>query len=235
MSIDLKAPEFLDSILVEDVTDANEKLETAFDLLIAGYRALSSIEIDSQEIRTTVCCDPYHRYGLSRTLLLTALNPETCAIEPFGTMRITPASAATLRYALPPLEAMELMAPEEGWNCFRFDGFDVMKTVEGGRIAISASCRTPANRERQLPLLVLNRLIRVGFEIGTRDFGKTQYWGILPSYMIRRFEAAGIHVIPAPGVHLQPERHELFQRYDRYWLKSDPCFCKVIVNNTLPQ
>jgi hypothetical protein len=124
---------------------------------------------------------------------------------------------------------MELMAPIEGWGGFRFQGFKIEEVVEGGRIALGASCRTPANKERNLPGLVLYRLIRAGFQLAVRDFGKTQYWGILPSYMIKRFEAVGIDVIPAPEVRPRQDKAEFFQKYDRYWLKNRPCFCKVVV------
>jgi len=229
MRIDFTNRELLDSFSLKDVTEVPDSLASAFDLLSAGYRALSSNAIDSHELDETLCHDAYHLNGLSRTLLLTGFNPETHAAEPLGTLRITPASATALKYGLPPLEAIGLMAPSEGWNCFRFQGFDTWQTVEGGRIALSASCRTPANKERNLPGLVLYNLISTGFQIAARDFGKTQYWGILPSYMIKRFEAVGVRVIPAPQVHPRHDKKEFFQKYDRYWLKNDPFFCKVIL------
>ena len=229
MTIDCTTREIAGSFSVEDVTEIPARLATAFDLLIAGYRALSSTDIDVREVYETVCHDAYQRNGLSRTLLLTGLNPDANAAEPLGTLRITPASATALKHGLPPLEVMELMSPMEGWNSFRFQGFETGQIVEGGRIALGASCRTPANKERNLPGLVLYSLISAGFQIASRDFGKTQYWGILPAYMIKRFEAVGIRVIPAPLVQLRREKGEFFQKYDRYWLKNSPCFCKVIV------
>ena len=149
--------------------------------------------------------------------------------EPLGTLRITPASADVVKHGLPPLESMELMVPTEGWDGFRFQGFKIEEIVEGGRIALGASCRTPANKERNLPGLVLNRLASAGFQLAVRDFGKTQLWGILPLYMTKRLKVVGIDVIAAPNVLPRQDKAELFQKYDRYWLKNNPRFCKVIV------
>jgi hypothetical protein len=220
----------IESLSLRDVTTDPNGLSVAFDIAAEGYSALSSATLSPREVREEVCNDLYHRSGIARTLLLTGLNPQTARIEPLGTVRITLGSDRTEELGLPPLEAMGLMAPDTGWENFHFQGFDVDHVVEGGRIAVARACRTEQAKRAGVVNLLIRALVEGGYRIAASRFGKSQYWGILPHYVVTRFRAAGIGVIPAPGVSLRLLGNaQLFHRYDHYWLRSNPCFCKVIV------
>jgi hypothetical protein len=218
------------SFLVEDVTDNPAQLRIAFDLVAAGYAQLASTPLDPQEIREELCADRYHRHGLARTLLLTGANPNTGTVEPLGTLRIVLGYARTTTLGMPPLEAMALLTPEAGWQDFTFAGFDVDKVVEGGRTAVAPACRTGLAKAMGVPLRVLHTLYQEGFRLALHTYDKPQYWGILPSYVVTRVEALGITLIPTPRLTLNhQENAELFRKYDRYWLQSNPWFYKVLV------
>jgi hypothetical protein len=220
--------EIIKSFRLEDVTDNPEGLRIAFDIVVQAYSTMSTTPLDPRTVHATVCEDIYHRNGLARTLLLTGLYPEGSKRNPLGTVRIVP-----LRHSggdFPPLEAMSLMAPSEGWQHFRFLDFDLDRVLEGARIVVDPMCWTAAARRVGLTGLALRALTEGGIRIAAQRYGKSQCWGILPNYMITRMEAAGMQVIPAPQVSCRFEENaELFRTYDRYWLYSNPRFCRIIV------
>src|SRR5262245_48468268 len=210
--------EIIRSFLVEDVTHDPERLKWAFDLIVQGYLPLSSKPLTPWEVNEDVCNDHYHRHGIARTLVLTGCHPETGEREPMGTVRVTMGSTQTYDLGLPPLEAMNLMSPKDGWDSFRFEGFNVDQIAEGGRIAVSATCRLGISKDIGLPAIVLRALFEMGFRFAIENYGKSQYWGILPSYVIKRVESLGVRVIPAPGRSYRTrEIAEMFQNYDVYW------------------
>jgi hypothetical protein len=213
-----------------DATERPKELAWAFDLVVQGYLPLASRTLDPWDVRQDVCDDAYHRHGIARTLVLTGSHPETGERELLGTIRITMGSTATARLCLPPLEAMGLMAPSGGWENFHFEGFDVDQVAEGGRTAVSPTCRIGKSREIGLAPVVLRTLFEEAFRFAAQHYGKTQYWGILPYYVIERVEALGIHVIRAPEMSYRMEENaDIFNKYDRYWLQSRPAFCKVVL------
>jgi len=217
------------SFVLEDATENSRLLTWAFDLVVQGYLSLSSQVLDPEEVRQDVCDDAYHRGGVARTLVLTGCHPETGDREPLGTVRVT-TGAPNNDLGLPPLETMGLMAPPEGWQNFHFEGFDAARVAEGGRLAVSPTCRIGKSREIGLTPIVLKALVEGGFRYAAERYGKTQYWGVLPYYVIERFVALGFRVIPAPGVTCRlRENARIFSRYDRYWQQSRPIFCKVVL------
>src|SRR5262245_5274668 len=226
----ISTAETVDSFVIEDVSDDAARLTWAFDLIVQGYLPLSSQTLDPWEVREDVCDDAYHRHGLARTLVLTGRHPETGEAEPLGTVRVTMGSKATTALGVPPLEAMGLMAPAGGWENFHFQGVEIDHIAEGGRVAVSPTCRIGPSRALGLPGIVLRTLFERGFRFAVEHYGKTQYWGILPSYVIKRVEALGIRVIPAPAMAYRSEEiGHILSKYDRYWLHSNPTFCRVIV------
>jgi hypothetical protein len=219
-----------ESFVLEDVTDNPRSLAWAFDLVVQGYLALSSQELDPGEVRQEVCYDVYHQNGLARTVVLTGRHPETGEREALATMRVTTATSRARALGLPPLESMELMAPAEGWENFHFAGFDADQVAEGGRLAVSPTCRMGRTRETGLTGLVLHALVHGAFELAAEHYGKTQLWGILPYYVVERFESIGMRVLPAHEVICRvKENDRMFKRYDRYWFRARPAFCKVIL------
>jgi hypothetical protein len=230
MTADVKLAQIENSFCLQDVTDDPVGLSAAFDIVVEGYSALSSRKPDPHHIRETVCYDQYHRCGAARTFLLTGEDPETAEVEALGTIRINLPSAGAEKLGLPPLEAMSLMTFPEGWENFRFECFDLNQVVEGARVAVRANCRTGTGKEIGLSRLVLRTLVEGAFSAASQTYGKSQLWGILPLYMVKRFESFGMRVILAPRVSLVfGENARLFQEYDGYWLRSNPSFCKVIV------
>jgi hypothetical protein len=222
--------QLIQSLRLDDVTDDSERLRIAFDLLAQGYVTLSSGNITVEAVREALCDDLYHRSGRARTLLLTGYLSELRQREVLGTIRIIPSFGLLPGASVPPIEAMELMAPEEGWRNFGFQGFDFNHVVEGGRIAVAPACRTLRNRRLGLPRTILRELAEGAFRIAFQQYGKTQYWAILPDYMVKRLEEVDFTIIPAPQVFCRTkENAQLFQTFDRYWLKSCPRFCRVLV------
>ena len=217
------------SFELEDVSNKPAMLAWAFDLVVQGYLSLSSHGLDPETVREEVCLDAYLRNGLVRTLVLTGLHPETGAREPLGTMRVTTGAARAREFELPPLETMQLMAPPQGWDTYNFAGFDPMLVAEGGRLAVSATCRTGKSRDTRLSAMVLEALVRGTFRYAREHHGKTQLWGVLPYYVVERIEALGMTVIPAVGVACRGgDAARVFDRYDRYWRQSRPAFCRVL-------
>jgi hypothetical protein len=228
--LEISIDETVESFVLEDVSEDPARLTWAFDLIVQGYLPLSSQRLEPSQVREDICEDAYHRYGLARTLVLTGRHPETGETEPLGTVRVNMGSVATSALGIAPLEAMALMAPLGGWEHFRFQGFDIDQVAEGGRIAVSPTCRTGPSRELGLPAIVLLALFERGFRFAVEQYGKTQYWGILPSYVIKRVEALGIQVILTPDMAYRSEENaQIFSKYDRYWQQSNPTFCKVVV------
>ena len=220
-----------DSFELEDVSNKPASLAWAFDLVVQGYLSLSSQPLDPETVREEVCLDAYHRNGLVRTLVLTGLHPETGEREPLGTMRVTTGAAQAGEFELPPLETMQLMAPPQGWSTYDFAGFDPMRVAEGGRLAVSATCRTGRSREIGLSPMVLQALVTGTFRYAREHHGKTQLWGVLPYYVVERLEALGMTVIPDVGVVCRADANvQIFDRYDRYWRQSRPAFCRVLTD-----
>ncbi len=217
------------NLRLDDVTDNPEGVAAAFDVIAKGYATLSSRNISAKAVRDMLCNDSYHRCGLARTLLLTG-NLQQGRQEVLGTVRIIPGGGQPTEVGRAPLEAMELMAPEEGWHDFRFQDFDIDRVVEGGRIAISPGGRTPLCKRQGIPRAILRELVEGRFRLANERYRKTQYWGILPEYMVKKIGSVGIGVIPAPRVFCRAENASLFRAFDRYWLNSNPRFCKVIVS-----
>ena len=231
--VDLLLPlnDVRESFELEDVSNNPASLAWAFDLVVQGYLSLSSQTLDPETVREEVCLDAYHRNGLVRTLVLTGLHPETGEREPLGTMRVTTGAALAGEFELPPLETMQLMAPPQGWDSYDFAGFDPMRVAEGGRLAVSATCRTGRSRDIGLSAMVLQALVTGTFRYACEHHGKTQLWGVLPYYVVERLEALGMTVIPADGVACRADANaQIFDRYDRYWRQSRPTFCKVLTN-----
>ena len=219
------------TFVIEDVTDSPGRMNWAFDLIVQGYFSMSSQTLDPNEIRQEVCDDLYHRHGFARTLVLTGRHPETGEREPMGTVRINVAPPAAKDLGLHPLEAMALMVPRGGWENFRFEGFVLDQVAEGGRIAVSPTCRVGKSREIGLAAIVLRALVEEGFRFARERYDRSQYWGILPDYVRERFTSLGVHTRPAPDMLFRAdENRALFARYNRYWLHSQPQFCKVLVD-----
>ena len=225
------AKEPVRQLLLEDVSDNADGLRCAFDLIVQGYTRLASSDITGEMLREILCNDIYHRAGLARTLLLTGLVGESDVRQPLGTVRILPSSErVAAAYGVPPLEAMELMAPADGWSHFQFQEFSLDRTVEGGRIVVGPVCRSEAGRRWGLPALILRELVAGGYRTAVQKFGKTQYWGILPDYMVTRMEPLGFRIIRAPSVCCRKQQNaRLFQTFGKYWLESNPSFCRVIL------
>ena len=118
------ADEVIQSVTVEDVTDDNEKLDIAFMIAASNYVKFSSRSLTILEVYTELCDDIYHKKGLTRTLLVTGISPLTGELAPLGTIRVVISPQHNASIDLPPLEAMSLVAPPEGWEFFSSGKFD---------------------------------------------------------------------------------------------------------------
>jgi hypothetical protein len=224
--------DLLETFYIEDVTEDEEKLRVAFQMISNAYSRFSSASIDSNEVYQDLCADIYHRTGRARTVLLTGYNPDKGQREALGTVRYIVGSHMQNNSEIPPFEAMELMSPSGGWEQFTFAGFNLGKSIEFGRLSISPECRNRTAEIKDLHLLVMRQLLIGSFQLAAKRYGISQVWCIMPSYVVRALAKAGIRSIPAPNFQINHrENAHLFQKYDRYWIHSTPCFYKLDMDN----
>lgn len=225
--------EVIQSFYTEDITENQDKLNLAFLMVAKGYARLSSQEINYQEIYQELCKDEYHIQGLSRVLLLSGYNPDTDRVEPLGTMRIVLASEQAQTLGLAPIEAMSLFLPKDGWENFEFAGFKLKYVTELTRFAVTKLSRNGRARNIQLPSLVLNKLTRDAILIARKNYNRSQAWGIMPRYIVKMYEAVGIKLIASPEVKINYQNCTILaNKYNKYWLRSNPAFYKVIAKDS---
>lgn len=231
----LSHADLLKTFCCEDVTENEEKLRVAFQLVSDAYSRFSSANVESGEVSSELCADTYHTTGRARTVLLSGYNPNTERCEALGTVRYIVGSHRQDGSDLPPFEAMDLISPAGGWDQFKFAGFNLEKSIEFGRLAISPECLRENVRMSHFHLLVLRQLAIDSFQLAVEQYGVSQVWCIMPSYVVRALAKAGIHSIPAPNFHINHrENVELFRKYDRYWIHGAPKFYKLDMDNIEP-
>jgi hypothetical protein len=220
--------DLLKTFQVEDVTANEDKLRVAFQIVSNAYSRLSSTNIDINEVYQELCADIYHRTGRARTVLLTVDNPDKGQQEALGTLRYIVGSHMQDNSEIPPFEAMELVSPIGGWEQFTFADFNLEKSIEFGRLAISPECRNRTAKIKDLHLPVLRQLLIGSYQLAVERHGISQVWCIMPPHVVRALSKAGIRSIPVP--HFELNYHEnaaLFRKYDRYWLHRTPGFYKL--------
>lgn len=228
----LLLPKVLDSLCVEDVTKHEEKLHSAFQLVSASYTKFSSRRLSLDEVYAEICQDEYHCRDLARTIILTGLSPSSDYqhIEMLATVRIVLGTETSTASTLP-LEAMRLITPNGGWDNFIFADFNPYKAIEYARLAIRPDCRRGIARAQNFHLYVTQQLITGAYKIATQQFGKSQAWAIMPHFVAKTIEAAGINLIQVPGITLNYQQNQiLFEKYDKYWISQTPEYYKLDFN-----
>lgn len=217
------ADEVIHSVTVEDVTDDNEKLDLAFMIAASNYIKFSSRSLTIQDVYTELCDDIYHKKGLARTLLVTGISPLTGDLAPLGTMRVVVSSCQRASIDIPPLEAMSLGTPLEGWEFFLHGKFDPFKSAEFGRFALTPECKNEYSRETNLPAVITSRVVAKAKYISATVYDKTQFWAIMPPLVVKLVIAAGLNLLTTSELILNHQQHgELFRKYDRYWMNANP-------------
>lgn len=222
----------IDTFQIEEITENRKKLDLAFQLIAQAYSGLASRAIDQLEIYRSLCNDTYHQTGLARTLLLTGYNPNADQIVPLGTCRFVLGMPWKHSSNHLPFEAMQLFTHNPGWQTFTFAQFDPNNAVELGRLAILPECRIGKAKTLKLHHMIVVYLIREACIWAEQQYNRTQAWAILPIYMVKVLERAGIVIRCVPNVYLNhKEQAALFTKYDRYWLDGKPKFYKVEIDS----
>lgn len=221
----------VNSFRLIDVTEDKAKRDATFDLIIRMYSKLSSRGINYQQMYHNLCQDRYLRKGLARILVLEGLNPVSMKVDILGTIRVVLGSEANEGTDVMPLEAMELVSPKCGWHAFRFENFDIKRSVEMGRFAIIPECRNAVARQYNLHLFITRKLVKDAYSFSKRHYGKSQIWGIMARHASKLVRTAGFVLKRAPGISLKVKENKiLFETFDRYWLKGKPEFYRVILS-----
>ena len=219
----------LDSFRLVDVTEDKVKRDAAFKLTIEMYSKLSSRGIDHEQMYCNLCQDRYLRKGLARIFVLEGLNPVSMKVDILGTIRVVLGSDSNGEMDIKPLEAMELVAPGCGWRAFRFENFNIEHSIEMGRFAILPECRNAVARRHNLHLHITRKLVNGAYSFAVRHYGKSQVWAIMARHAAIIVQTSGIPVKRAPEISLKvKENRTLFETFDRYWLKGDPAFYRVL-------
>jgi hypothetical protein len=216
-------------IRVEDVTEESGKLRMALSIVAESYAQLSTRRLEADAVYAELCQDEFHKQGRCRTFLATGHNPNSDRSEPLGTVRAIMARRPNDDSAAEALEIMSLVRPREGWSQFTFDDFRAEDTAEIGRFAVSLACRKGLARAIGLPRMLMRDLVVAACRSALRS-GHSQFWAIMPKYVARVAESAGLDLNLAPQVSLNHARHaDLFNKYDRYWLRCSPRLYRVRV------
>ncbi|MFN8441620.1 MAG: hypothetical protein U0175_12650 [Caldilineaceae bacterium] len=227
----VSADEIIQSVTVEDVTDDNEKLEIAFMIAASNYIKFSTRSLTIQEVYAELCDDVYHQKGLARTLLITGMSPLTGEVAPLGSFRVVVSPHQNTNIDMPPLEAMSLVTPLEGWEFFQCGKFDPFKSAEISRFALTPECRSEYSRKINLPAVIASRGFEMAKYISENVYGKTQLWGIMLHPVVNLVVSAGLTLLTTTEVTLNHQRHdELFKKYDRYWLNGNPKLYEFALN-----
>ncbi len=209
------------TFLVQDVTENKLLLKEAFTIVAENYALLSSHDVSPEMAYLELCTDSFHQAGISRTLLITGHNPIKKINTPLATARVIVNQDNSV---LPALEAMELVHPTNGWKSFNFMNFMPELSAEIGRFVVIPECRQSKIGNTSMVTLLLEQLFWRFVEIA-HAHGKEQMWAIMPKYTVKIVESFGVRCIPIPNMHLNYKEHtNLFQKYDRYWLRSNPWF-----------
>ena len=219
----------LDSFRLVDVTEDKVKRDAAFKLTIEMYSKLSSRGIDYEQMYRNLCQDRYLRRGLARIFVLEGLNPVSMKVDILGTIRVVLGCEASEETEVMPLEAMELVSPGCGWRAFRFEDFNIGHSIEMGRFAILPECRNAVARRHNLHLHITRKLVNGAYSFAVRHYGKNQVWAIMARHAAMIVQTSGIPIKRAPEISLKvKENRTLFETFDRYWLKGDPAFYRVL-------
>jgi hypothetical protein len=213
---------------VDDVTDDHHMLQVALRMVATRYARLSSQPVSVQQAQWEITQNVYYTRTSTRTLVLTGCNPCTEKFEPLATLRVVIGTRAHAQCA--PLEAMDLLTPDGGWDNFTFADFNVELAIELGRFAIMPHLGQNHQQDVWLNTHITFKLVEAAYHIGVHRYQKSQLWAIMPRYVVRLTEAAGIKTLAAPGITLNREKQAaLFKKLDRYWMHSKPGFYRLFL------
>lgn len=217
------ADEVIQSVTVEDVTDDKENLDIAFMIVASSYINFSTYALDIQDVYQELCSDIYHEKGYARTLLAKGISPLTRELSPLGTVRVVISPRQRTDTDLPPLEAMSLVSPLEGWELFEQGKFDPFHSAEIGRFALASVCRGEYGKKMNLPIIILQKVFEQATYISAAMYGKTQLWAIMPPPVAKFATDAGLSLLTSTEIVLNYQKHaELFKRYSKYWINANP-------------
>ncbi|MFP4440722.1 MAG: hypothetical protein ACLFVO_26095 [Chloroflexaceae bacterium] len=203
-------------------------LQLALCMVATRYARLSSQPVSIQQIQQELTQNIYYTRASTRTLLLTGYNPCTEKFEPLATLRVVIGARASDQCA--PLKAMDLLTSDGGWDNFTFADFNAEMAIELGRFAIMPHLGQAHHQHVWLNALITFKLVEAAYHIGVHRYQKHQLWAIMPRYVVRITEAAGIKTLAAPGITLNSQKQAaLFKKLDWYWMRSKPGFYRLFL------
>jgi hypothetical protein len=218
------------SLQIEDVSENLNKLNTSHQIIAKSYSRLCSQAITYQEVYEELCnLKVSQDSSLLITLLITGYNPNTNKIEELGTVSINLGCVQAKQNKILCLEAMDLVYPPEGWNNFKFGDFDLDKAYEICRLGVSPKCIDGVAKEIELPTIVIRKIVIEATKIAQQLYNKSQAWGITGEHIAQRVQSHETQLFPIPKTILNFSKYrDLFHKYDRFWLKSNPRFYKFV-------
>ncbi|MEZ4864205.1 MAG: hypothetical protein R3C14_23030 [Caldilineaceae bacterium] len=210
------------TLQIRDVTDDKHSLQVAFTMVAENYALLSTRDLTIEETYQELCTDLFYRKGISRTILATGYHPIRKEISDLATARVIVNFRSN--NDTPALEAMHLVHPPNGWENFDFMGFNPASSAEIGRFVVIPDCRQSKIGATSLVTFLLEQIFWQCVDIAHKH-NKDQIWAIMPKYTVRIVESFGVKCIPIPAMQLNyREHHNLFNKYNRYWLHGNPWF-----------
>jgi hypothetical protein len=185
--------------------------EEARSLVASLYAQLSSSKPSPEKVYEELCEDDYDFPERSKTLVVVHESEGNRVIA--GTVRLVLGVDKNLG-GLPPLEAMRLI--DANWP-HREKGIPDSMAGELGRFAIAPEFRDDKLR---ITRMLFDQSWRVAEGLGIQFL-----YAIMPHYVANLVGQVGIKIKEVEGFRLRdedPQARELFQKYDLYWLNSNP-------------
>lgn len=206
-----------------DITQNHELRRQAYSLIVSGYRNLSSDPLlnDAQveEMLFPGHSDAYVDCGRARILAAITDSPITHQEIVTGVVRVVSGKCdklVDLPDDLPRIDAMALITLPE-WP-HRQMGISDYEIGEFGRFAIDEYFRTPTMQEQGVPIRITAMLYQEAQKVAELRGIKYMY-AIMPSYVNRLVQRAGIRTQPIEGAEVKKttDNLKLFLKFDRYW------------------
>ena len=220
--------ELIPSLKIRDVTRQVAELKKAYRLVAKVYARFASEPTSVDEVYHELCADEYHEQEQANTFVVTQQGTNPSQTDFLATIRLVTGNPDTKNNRLAPLEAMHLMCPVGGWRSLEANGFRPYQSIEFGRLAFAEKVDNMTSSGKQFKYLLCRLLVEGSYFRAANYLGKNQAWAIMPRHVARFVAQSGIPVEEIPDVIPMSDRNrELFEKYDRYWLHSNPRFFRL--------
>lgn len=219
-----KLDTLVQSLRLEDVSEHQDHLYNAFDLVINNYAHFTAHEHKKERkvLLELLCTDEFNHPDQSRTFAVFGSLPTGESDVLLATNRIILNKAKDPVDFLP-LEMMHLIEPVGGWENFAPSRFDASESIEFSRFSTTDLFNVPNPLIPTYKKIIFRLLFEGGFARVARNYGKQQAWGVIPSGVCEFVKRTGIMLWSDSNFRLKDEieeNRELFEEYDLYWGKK---------------